>query len=38
MLKGTMEVIENEEIKKSFWSFRDKIFYPKSVTAPIIVF
>jgi len=34
MLKGTMEVLENEEIKKRFWSFGDKMFYPKGVTDP----
>ena len=34
MLKGTMEVLEDEEIKKRFWSFGDKMFYPKGVTDP----
>jgi len=34
MLKGTMEVLENEEIKKRFWRFGDKMFYPKGVTDP----
>ena len=34
MLRGTMEVLENEEIKKRFWGFGDKMFYPKGVTDP----
>jgi general stress protein 26 len=34
MLKGTMEVLETEEIKKRFWGFGDKMFYPKGVTDP----
>ena len=34
MLKGTMEVLENEEIKRECWQFGDKIFYPKGVTDP----
>ena len=34
MLKGTMEVLETDEIKKELWRFYDKIFYPKGVTDP----
>ena len=34
MLKGIMEVIETDEIKKEFWQFGDKMFYPKGVTDP----
>ena len=34
MLKGTMEVLENDEIKRELWRFGDKIFYPKGVTDP----
>ena len=34
MLKGTMEVIEDDGIKKACWRFGDKIFYPKGVTDP----
>jgi len=34
MLKGTMEVLENDEIKKELWQVGDKMFYPKGVTDP----
>ncbi len=34
MLKGTMEVLEDLEIKKSLWKTGDRIFYPKGVTDP----
>ena len=34
MLKGTMEVLEYEVIKKECWQFGDKMFYPKGVTDP----
>jgi len=34
MLKGIMEVLENDEIKKELWRFGDKMFYPKGVTDP----
>ncbi|MDR0796880.1 MAG: pyridoxamine 5'-phosphate oxidase family protein [Tannerella sp.] len=34
MLKGTMDVLETDEIKKELWQFGDKIFYPKGVTDP----
>ena len=34
MLKGTMEVLENDEIKKELWQAGDKMFYPKGVTDP----
>ena len=34
MLMGTMEVLEDEEIKKECWRFGDKMFYPKGVTDP----
>jgi general stress protein 26 len=34
MLKGTMEVLETNEIKKELWRFGDKIFYPKGVIDP----
>ena len=34
MLKGTMEVLEDEGIKKECWRFGDKMFYKKGVTDP----
>lgn len=34
MLKGTMEVLEDLEIKKSLRKTGDRIFYPKGVTDP----
>jgi len=34
MLKGTVEVLENDEIKKELWKIGDKMFYPKGVTDP----
>jgi len=34
MLRGTMEVLENEEIKRELWRFYDKMFYPQGVTDP----
>ena len=34
MLKGTMEVLETDEIKKELWQFGDKMFYPKGATDP----
>ena len=33
-LIGTMEVLENAEIKKEIWEFGDKMYYPKGVTDP----
>lgn len=34
MLKGTMEVLEDEAIKKECWQFGDKMFYSQGVTDP----
>ncbi|MCL2027985.1 MAG: pyridoxamine 5'-phosphate oxidase family protein [Bacteroidales bacterium] len=34
MLKGTMEVLEDAEIKKALWQAGDKMFYPQGVTDP----
>ena len=34
MLKGTMEVLEDADIKKELWRIGDKMFYPKGVTDP----
>jgi general stress protein 26 len=34
MLKGEMEVLEDEETKKLLWRAGDKMFYPKGVTDP----
>jgi general stress protein 26 len=34
MLKGTMEVLEDDEIKKELWQIGDEIYYPKGVTDP----
>ena len=34
MLRGTMEVLETDEIKKELWRLGDKMFYPKGVTDP----
>lgn len=34
MLKGTMEVLEDEESKKMIWKTGDRMFYPKGVTDP----
>jgi general stress protein 26 len=34
MLRGTMEVVETDEVKREIWRFGDKMFYPKGVTDP----
>lgn len=34
MLKGTMEVIEDSEIKEAIWQDGDTMYYPKGVTDP----
>jgi general stress protein 26 len=34
MLKGEMQVLEDEETKKKLWRAGDRIFYPKGVTDP----
>lgn len=34
MLIGTMEVLENAEIKQAVWQMGDKMFYKKGVTDP----
>lgn len=34
MLKGTMEVLEDEQTKKEMWRTGDKIFYPRGVNDP----
>jgi len=34
MLKGEMEVLEDEESKKLIWRTGDSIYYPKGVTDP----
>lgn len=34
MLKGTMEILEDEISKKMIWKTGDKIFYSKGVTDP----
>lgn len=34
MLKGTMEVLEDKEIKEAIWKMGDQMFYPKGVTDP----
>ena len=34
MLKGEMEVLEDDEIKKLLWQTGDRIYYPKGVTDP----
>lgn len=34
MLKGTMEALEDEQIKKACWRTGDRIFYSKGVTDP----
>jgi len=34
MLLGTMEVLEDAEIKKEIWRIGDRIYYPKGVTDP----
>lgn len=34
MLKGTMEVLEDMEIKKAIWKMGDQMFYSKGVTDP----
>ncbi len=34
MLTGTMEVLEDEAIKKECWQFGDKMFYPQGVSDP----
>ena len=34
MLKGTMEVLEDDAIKEEIWETGDKLYYPKGVTDP----
>jgi general stress protein 26 len=34
MLTGTMEVLEDAQIKQELWHTGDKMFYPKGVTDP----
>lgn len=34
MLTGTMEVLQDAEIKKEIWQSGDTIYYPKGVTDP----
>jgi len=34
MLKGKMEVLEDDESKKLLWRLGDRIYYPKGVTDP----
>lgn len=34
MLTGTMEVLQDEEIKKEIWQIGDTMFYKKGVTDP----
>lgn len=34
MIKGIMEVLNDEEIKKEIWRFGDQLFYKKGVTDP----
>ncbi len=34
MLKGTMEVLEDVDVKKSLWKTGDKIFYKQGVNDP----
>ena len=34
MLTGTMEVLQNEEIKREIWCAGDTLFYKKGVTDP----
>ena len=34
MLKGQMEVLEDEATKKLLWQIGDKIYYPQGVTDP----
>ncbi len=34
MLKGTMEVLEDPEIKEECWRAGDQMYYPKGVTDP----
>ena len=34
MLKGIVEVLEDEDIKKEIWRTSDKLFYSKGVTDP----
>lgn len=34
MLKGTMEVLTDENIKKELWKIGDKVFYRQGVTDP----
>ena len=34
MLIGTMEVLENAEVKQTLWRMGDKMFYKKGVTDP----
>ncbi len=34
MLKGTMEVLEDESVKREMWRIGDKMFYPQGVQDP----
>jgi len=34
MLKGTMEVLQDEESRKSIWQLGDRMYYPKGVDDP----
>ena len=34
MLIGTMEVLQDEESRKSIWQFGDKLYYPEGVDDP----
>lgn len=34
MLKGRMEVLEDDETKEMIWRLGDRIYYPKGVTDP----
>ena len=34
MLRGTMEVLQDEESRKSIWQMGDRMYYPKGVDDP----
>jgi general stress protein 26 len=34
MLKGTMEVLRDQESREMIWRFGDKMYYPKGVDDP----
>ncbi len=34
LLKGRMEILEDDRIKKALWKTGDNLFYPKGVTDP----